>query len=164
VTRGGQTVSIADVFCTRPRAFNHRHKLHEALTGWTKQAPLEVRCSMAQFLPMVKEEVEEEGDINIHNKFLREPPQFSFNNYFDEEKILNLLGGHCFRATTDNHHNRLLEVPGINMCNEKTEAKWWNSRVARFDTPMTMVKDFLPTDSLHVGCLSVQKHNPCANP
>jgi hypothetical protein len=32
------------------------------------------------------------------------------------------------------------------MCKEKTEAKSRKSRVARFNNPITMVKDFPPTD------------------
>jgi hypothetical protein len=62
---------------------------------------------------------------------------------------LNLLGGHGFGATMTNRRDRLPEgFPGVHMCKNNTEAKSRNSRVAHFNNPTTMVKDFPPTDEM----------------
>jgi hypothetical protein len=53
VTHEGQTVIMSDVSRTRPRAYIHRHKLHDAPTGWTKQGPLELRRVMDQLVQMI---------------------------------------------------------------------------------------------------------------
>jgi hypothetical protein len=108
VTHGSHTVVIvANVSCTRPSAKIYRHKLHEQPTGWTKKARLEVQCIMEQLLKMVKEEAvdssdsytsegEGEGDSNNQEQIFGEPPHFISKNYFADNKILNLLGGHGF--------------------------------------------------------------------
>jgi hypothetical protein len=108
VTHGVQTVIVSDVRCTRPRAYNNRHKLHYAPTGWTKQGPLELRRVMEQLIPMIKveasadnddDEDDNESDIdeddaisNEPKKIFKQPPGFTFDNYFTDDKVLDLLG------------------------------------------------------------------------
>jgi hypothetical protein len=76
-----------------------------------------------------------------------EPPHFTFENYFADEKILNLLGGHGFRATMTNRLYPLPEgVPQVNMCKEKTDAKLRKYHVTHFNNSITTVKGFPPTD------------------
>jgi hypothetical protein len=108
-------------------------------------------------LTMVKHEAsgddtntdEEEGSSNKQNTIFRQPPHFTFDNYFADDKILNLLGGHSFGATMTNYRDRLPEgLPGVVMCKEKTEANSWKSCVAHFNNTITMVNDLPPTDEL----------------
>ena len=53
VSKGGQIVMISDVNRMRPRAYMHRHKLHENPTVWTSSGPLEVSWDMEGVINMV---------------------------------------------------------------------------------------------------------------
>ena len=44
---------VSEVNRMRPRAYLHRHKLHEKPTGWTASGPLEVRRIMEKVSRMV---------------------------------------------------------------------------------------------------------------
>jgi hypothetical protein len=121
VTRGGDTIIVSDVSCTRLRAYIHRHEMYEETTGWTKQAPLEVHHIFEQLVQMVvklgnKSDSEEESNSS-KNKIFREPPHFRCDNYFVDDKILNPLGDHGFGATITNRCDRLPGgVPDMHMC------------------------------------------------
>jgi hypothetical protein len=91
---------------------------------------------MEQFILMIKDEASaddddenyDESDIdeeyaisNEPHKIIKHPPRFTFDNYFADDKVLNLLGAHVFGATMTNRRDRLPEgVPGFHMCNDKT--------------------------------------------
>ena len=63
VLKGGQIVMVSDVNRMQPRAYLHRHKLHEKPTGWTASGPLEVCRIMEKVSRMVMdgEDTEEES-------------------------------------------------------------------------------------------------------
>ena len=53
VSKGGQVVLVSDVDRLRPRAYVHRHKVHEKPIGWNKQGPIEVRMIMDQIKEII---------------------------------------------------------------------------------------------------------------
>jgi hypothetical protein len=92
---------------------------------------------MEQLIPMIKyeasaddddDEYDDKSDIdeeyaisNEPKKIFKQPPHFTFDNYFVDDKFLNLLGAHGFGATMTNRSYRLPEGdPGVHMCKEKT--------------------------------------------
>ena len=54
VSKGGQTVLVSDVHRIRPRAYLHRHKLHEKPPGWTRMGQVEARLILEKIVPMVR--------------------------------------------------------------------------------------------------------------
>ena len=60
VSKGGQTVIISDSHRIRPRAYMHRHKLHEKPPGWTAMGPIECKFILDTVKPMC---VGEPGEI-----------------------------------------------------------------------------------------------------
>jgi hypothetical protein len=70
MTRGGQTVIISDVSCTRPRAYIHLHKKHTMPSGWTKQGPFEAKSMIDELLL----KVEYDSDDEDESKIFRSPP------------------------------------------------------------------------------------------
>ena len=61
VSKGGQTVLISDVHRIRPRAYLHRHKLHEKPPGWTRMGQVEARLILEKIVPMVRSSREING-------------------------------------------------------------------------------------------------------
>jgi hypothetical protein len=93
-------------------------------------------------------DIDEEYAIsNEPQKIFKKPPHFTFDNYFADNKVLNLLGAHGFGATMTYRRDRLPDgVLGFHVCTEKTEAESRKSCIAHFNNPLTMVKDFPQTD------------------
>ena len=52
VSKGGQTVIVSDVNRCRPRAYMHRHKLHNRAAGFV-EGPNEVRCMIEKLRAMI---------------------------------------------------------------------------------------------------------------
>jgi hypothetical protein len=114
VTRDGRTAIVSD-------ASIHRHKLHAAPTGWTKQGPLEFRRVMEESVSMIKyvasaaadddDESNMDKEYVIRNepeKIFKQPPHFTFDNYFvDDKEVLNLLVARGFGATMTHRSDRL---------------------------------------------------------
>jgi hypothetical protein len=96
---------------------------------------------MDQLIPMMKEEASDDNDdddgydderdideeyaiSNEPKKIFKQLPHFTFDNYFADDKVLNLLGTHGFGATMTNRRDRLPEgFPGFHICKDKKEAK-----------------------------------------
>jgi hypothetical protein len=68
--RGGHTVIISDVSCTRLRAYIHRHKKHTIPPGWTKQGPFEAKSMIDELLL----KVEDNSDDEDESKIFKSPP------------------------------------------------------------------------------------------
>jgi hypothetical protein len=138
MTRGGQTVIISDVSCTRPRAYIHRHKKHTMPPGWTKQVHFEAKSMIDELLL----KVEDDSDDEDESKIFKSPPHITFDNYFCDDVVLDYMGQRGFGATMMNRRDCLPQgIPGMYICKEKTEAKTQRSSVAIFNNPITLVKE-----------------------
>jgi hypothetical protein len=76
ITQGGQIVVISDVSHCQPRAYVHRHKLHEWPRGFV-EGPNEVWMIVEQILPLV------EGQLpDSRHQIWRIMPHMTWDNYF----------------------------------------------------------------------------------
>lgn len=103
VVKGGQTVIISDAHRVRPRAYIHRHKLHEKEQGWTLQGPNEVKMLMKKIRPLIRGERHLNGVPQI---FLWKP-HTTWDNSFSGDKIMDWLGNNGFGATMTCRRDRL---------------------------------------------------------
>ena len=60
VSEGGQTVTISESHCIRPRAYMHQNMLHEKPARWTSMGPIECKAMIDEITPMI---VGTPGDI-----------------------------------------------------------------------------------------------------
>ena len=82
ITKGGQIVMVSDAFRSRPRAYIHRHKLHNGTyEGWTQQGPLEVRLLMERIIPL-SEGSPTVGDHGRLQHIFSERPHCTWDNFF----------------------------------------------------------------------------------
>ena len=102
ITKGGQMVIISDVNRIRPRAYMHRHKLHDKPTGWSAMGPLEARRMMEYINPLVIGE-----PTDGRRQIFREKPHSTWDNYFSGDQILTWLGENGFGATMTCRRDRL---------------------------------------------------------
>ena len=107
-------------------------------SGWTKQGPFEAKSMIDELLL----KVEDDSDDEDESKIFKSPPHITFDNYFCDDVVLDYMGQRGFGATMTNRRDRLPQgIPGMYLCKEKTEAKTQRSRVARFNNPITLVKE-----------------------
>ena len=134
VSKGGQTVLVCDSHRVRPRAYYHRHKLHDKPDGWTATGMIEARRLCEKLLPMVK------GSIGNHNKIYDMKPHITMDNFFSGEKILEWIGQQGFGATMTCRRDRLPpSVPAKYWHKQKTDTSL-KTKVARFLEPVVAVK------------------------
>ena len=105
VLKGGQIVMVSDVNRMRPRAYLHRHKLHEKPTDWTASGPLEVRRIMEKVSRMVM--YGEDTEDGSTKKLFRAKPHTTWDNYFSGLLVMDWLGQNGFGATMTCRRDRL---------------------------------------------------------
>jgi hypothetical protein len=141
ISKGGQIVLVSDASRNRPRIYMHRHKCHEKYDGWTKQGPAEVRRLMEIITPRIQGQTEVEGIRQIFKEF----PHSTWDNFFSGDQIFNWLGEKGFAATMTCRRDRLpFEVPKEYLHAKKTVSDA-RSKAARFNEPVTAVKQTLFT-------------------
>jgi hypothetical protein len=138
-TKGGQIVLTSDVHRIRPRAYLHRHKLHEKPAGWNAMGPLEVRMILEQLGSMVIEEDNSTNTMISTRNIFREKPHSTWDNYFSGDLIMNWIGDNGFAATMTCRRDRLPSIiPGEFLHKKKTDGSQ-RSKAARFLYPVNAV-------------------------
>ena len=105
VLKGGNIVMLSDVNRMRPRAYLHRHKLHEKPTGWKASGPLEVIPIMEKVGRMVM--YGEDTEDGSTKKLFRAKPDTTWYNYFSGDHVMDWLGQNGFGATMTCRRDRL---------------------------------------------------------
>ena len=137
VSKGGQTVLISDVHRIRPRAYLHRHKLHEKPQGWTRMGQVEVRLILEKLVPMVRSKPHMNGINQIFSRF----PHTTWDNYFSGDKIMDWLGQRGFGAMMTCRRDLLpAGIPGKYLHKKKTDVSK-RTKVARYLEPVVCVKN-----------------------
>jgi hypothetical protein len=140
ITRGGQIVIISDVSRCRPRAYVHRHKLHERPKGFV-EGPNEVRMIVNQILPLI------EGQMaDSRRQIWRIMPHMTWDNYFSGCLVFKFLGELGFGATMTCRRDRLpKEIPEANLHKKKTDSSP-RPKAARFFNPINAVQKVPPAE------------------
>ena len=135
MTKGGHTCIISDSHRVIPRAYMHRHKLHEKPEGWLSMGPIECNTMLDKMEPMIYGMSGEEK--NLFSCY----PHLTWDNYFSGDQIMNFAGEKEFGLTMTCQRDRLpKDVLGIYFHKEKTDVKM-KSKVARFFHPVVEVKE-----------------------
>ena len=143
ITKGMQTVIISDVHRNRPRAYLHRHKLHEDFPRhreecWTATAGgREVRRILDALKPLVVSETSD-GRRQIFSS----KPHSTWDNYFSHDCIMDWCGKNKFPMLCTVQRGRLPKnVPAKFMHKGKVDPHDRRAKVARMLEPITMVKE-----------------------
>lgn len=140
ITRGGQIVVISDVSRCRPRAFVHRHKLHERPRGFV-EGPNEVRMIVEQIMPLI-----EGQEADSRRQIWKVMPHMTWDNYFSGCIILNLLGELGLGATVTCRRDRLpKEITDTYLHKKKTDSSP-RPKAARYFNPIVAVKNVAAVD------------------
>ena len=134
ITRGGQIVVISDVSRCQPRAYVHRHKLHERPRGYVEE-PNKVCLIIEQILPLIQGQV-----ADSCCQIWRIMPHMTWDNYFSGCTVFKLLGELGFGATMTCRCDCLpREIPETNLHKKKTNSLP-RPKAARFFNPINAVK------------------------
>jgi hypothetical protein len=140
ITRGGQIVVISDVSRCRPRAFVHRHKLHERPRGYV-EGPNEVRMIVEQILPLIEGQV-----ADSRHQIWKIMPHMTWDNYFSGCNILNHLGELGFGATVTCRRDRLpKDITETYLHKKKTDSSP-RPKAACYFNPIVAVKNVPAVD------------------
>ena len=132
--KGGQVTLMMDVHRFRPRAYVHRHKLHERPSGYSREGPNEVRMLMQQINKLIRSENNPDG-------IFKKPPHMTLDNYFVDETIRNDIGKSGYASTSTCWRDLLPgeNIPGQYWHKKKTDASL-RTKVARYLHPVVGVK------------------------
>ena len=136
ISKGGQTVIVSDSHRVRPRAYMHRHKMHEKPEGWNAMGPIECRKMLEKLIPMV------DGEDGETKKLYSNRPHSTWDNHFSGDQMMQWAGENGFGLTMTCRRDRLPKgVEGKYWHKEKTDANR-RSKLARFFNPIVAVKTF----------------------
>ncbi|MGL5935917.1 MAG: hypothetical protein ACRCZI_09885, partial [Cetobacterium sp.] len=154
ISKGGQTVIISDVDRLRPRAYVHRHKVHDY--AYTVKGPSEVRMiyEQLQLLMPLPPTLDEDDDLSVamatiadrkkhpHRGILRGQPHMTWDNFFSGDEILEYAAEKGFGLTMTCRRDRL---PGKGV----VSTKYWHKektnsmprpKAARYEQPIFAIK------------------------
>ena len=144
--KGGQVVIITDVGRRRPRAFMHRHKLHER--AFTREGPSELHDLGSKVLDMVIESdvasaTNASNTTTYTKKIFRKKPCITVDNYFINDGVLEWAGKAGLGVIGTNRRD-LLPAGIKNEYLQKipTNATMKHAKAARFTQPIVAVKDY----------------------
>jgi hypothetical protein len=133
ITRGGQVIVVSDVSRCRPRAYVHRHKLHERTRGFVEGSN-EVGMTVEQIMPLI------EGQDAAAHQIWKIMPHMIWDNYFSGCIILNLQGELGLGATVTCRHDRLPKDITDTYRHEKKTDLSPRPKAARYFNPIVAVK------------------------
>ena len=158
VSKGGQTVIVSDARkYFRPRAYQHRHKLHKMPTtvNLTRQGSREFHDIASMILKMV---IQDPSPPDVKQIF-RAKPCFTVDNYFIDDTILNWIGMNGLSAIGTNARNVLpKDILPEYLCTNKTPSSNV-TKVARFTNPIVAVKNTNGYQRVHVSFQSTSSCN-----
>jgi hypothetical protein len=166
VNKGGQTVIVSDSRkYFRPRAYQHRHKLHKMPVGTgvtlTRQGCRELHDIAVELLKMVigNDTSTRRTTDNKYKKIFRMKPCITVDNYFIDDAILNWIGSTGLGCIGTNARNVLpKEIRTEHLCVKKTESSNV-TKFARFADPIVAVKDYDTYQRVHVSFQSTSSCN-----
>ena len=156
VNKGGQTVLVSDSGkYFRPRAYQHRHKLHKMPALLSRQGSRELYDIANELLLLVIDD-KEEG----MKKIFRKKPCITVDNYFVCDKVLHWAGIQGLGVIGTNARNLLpKDIPLNYLCTEKVDSTSNVTKVARFSNPVVAVKDNDGYQRVHVTFQSTSSCN-----
>ena len=162
VNRGGQTTIMTDSRKFRPRAYIHRHKLHDK-KGMTRRGTIELTHLIhdidsmiiepdASTIPMppLRRDINDLATSRIittpkdptKKKIFREKPVITADNFFFDDKMCEFIGENGYGSIGTNARNVLPKgIEKKYLHGEKHQSGDKYSKVARYMNPIVVVKD-----------------------
>ena len=135
VTRGGQIVMVSDVDRIRPRAYIHRHRLHERQFDKGRPGQSEVKLLWQALEPLCQPN----NQYRPHALF-RELPHMTWDNYFCGDELMDYAATVGFGLTMTCRRDALpAGIPAEYLQKKKTDSEA-RSRAARFERPIFCIK------------------------
>jgi hypothetical protein len=136
VSKGGQVVIISDVGRFRPRAYMHRHNLHER--AFSREGPSELHALASSLLPMVDGHCDATTRKLFKAKFC-----VTVDNYFISDDVLNWAGRNGLGVIGTNRRDELpKDIKSDYLHKIPTPSQIKHAKVARFTKPIVAVKDY----------------------
>lgn len=137
LTKGMQIVLVSDIDWIRPRAYMHRHKVHEKEEGWSLQGPAEVK----HILKDLDELIVNDFNSLIGKPIFAEHPHITWDNFFSGEKIAMHCASKGYGMTTTLRRDRFPSgVPKKFFHFQKTQPGAARPRAAKYIAPIVAVK------------------------
>lgn len=148
---GGQTTIVFDCKRRFPRAYIHRHKLHERPKGFGAEGPAEMHHLLTQLNAMV-ETTPETSTTKLRNnlgvmkdypvkKIYTSHPHGTADNHFSGEPVLDFAGKLGFGLTLTTRRDRFATGLKPYMHHDKLTPKDQRSRCMRFGNPIVAIKE-----------------------
>jgi hypothetical protein len=169
VNKGGQTTIMSDSRRFRPRAYIHRHKLHQAKAGMTKRGPNEMVNLLMEIETMVKTNEDDAEQTNTHprsptkptkKKIFNRKPTVCADNFFFDNQVCDWIGKNGFSSIGTTARNILPDgVQKEYLHVEKSQVGCHRAKAARFTHPIVAVKNFDGYQRVHVSFQSTSSTN-----
>jgi len=180
VNKGGQITIMTDSKRFRPRAFIHRHKLHEPKAGMTRRGTIE----LCQLIRDIDSMIIEDNEPSVtppmpplpppgttsrlittprdptKKKIFRGKPIITADNFFFDDKMCEFIGENGYGSIGTNARNVLPK--GIDkkyLHGEKHPSGCKYSKVARYTKPIVAVKDEGGYQRVHISFQSTNATN-----
>lgn len=178
VNKGGQITIMTDSKRFRPRAFIHRHKLHEPL-GMTRRGTIELCHLIHDIDSMIIEEdtptppmpplppppattsrlITKPRDPT-KKKIFRGKPIITADNFFFDDKMCEFIGENGYGSIGTNARNVLPKgIDKKHLHGEKHQSGCKYSKVARYTKPIVAVKEEAGYQRVHVSFQSTNATN-----
>ena len=154
VGKGGQTTMLYDVSRHYPRAYVHRHKLHERPKEFNAEKKFEIKYLIDHIeklvvgnapndeLNVVVRPPSGHGESTSYTRrriYLR-PPHITCDNHFSGDNVLDYAGERDFGITQTCHRDRFLVGLKEYLHHEVVDAKDARPKAMRFEKPIIAVK------------------------
>jgi hypothetical protein len=144
VNKGGQTTIMSDSRRFRPRAYIHRHRLHQLKGGQTKQGTNELCHLLSDVEEMVRIPDPPLPTQSGGSPYIfRRKPIVCADNYFFDDKMCDWIGEKGFGSIGTTARNVIpsgIEKKYLHVEKHPPGCKY--SKVAKFTNPIVAVKNF----------------------
>ena len=160
VGKGGQTTMVFGVLCRYPRAYVHRHKMHERPDGFTAEGKFEIKNLIDQIEKLVIVggiATDDEHNVSIpppsghgtpavyrRRQIYSRPPHLTCDNHFSGDNVLDYAGSKGFGITQMCRRDRFPDGLKNYLHHEVVNANDARLKAMRFQKPIVAIKQ-VPT-------------------
>ncbi|KAL7528119.1 hypothetical protein ACHAXR_005384 [Thalassiosira sp. AJA248-18] len=156
VGKGGQTTMIFDVTRRYPRAYIHRHKVHQRpVVGFNAEGPSEIYALLNDIDDLIQgRRTNDESSFTVPNEFIcgdastyakkkiyQSPPHITADNHFSGEHVLDLAGGKGYGLTMTTRRDRYPRGLKPYLHHEKVLPGDKKAKVMKYENPIFAVKE-----------------------
>ena len=157
--KGGQTTMMFDISCCYPRAYVHRHKIHERPDGFTAEGKFEIKHLIDQIEKLVVGGGATDDELNVSipppsgsgtpavywkRQIYSRPPHLTCDIHFSGDNVLDYAGSKGFGITQTCRRDRFSDGLKSYLHHEVVNANDARPKAMRFQKPIVAIKQ-VPT-------------------